>query len=107
MCDNCALVQSGLGGDPPELIPPMVDDGMIPPATVQDDIDRAIVTIALKQFAHDYIDAGEHIASLDSTDVIAQLIIMSNMVNVTDRVGRLIDSIGNNVIKPVNDNGES
>lgn len=107
MCDNCALVQSGLGGDPPEIIPPIVDDDMIPPATVQDDIDRAIVTIALKLFAYEYIDAAEHIVSLDSTDTMAQLIIMSNMSNVTDRVVRLINSIGTNVITPVNENGEN
>lgn len=103
MCDTCTVVLSGLTVDP-EIIPPIITDDMIPPAMVHDEIDRAIVGMALTRFANDYIDVAAHIASLESTDVMAQLIIMSNMTNVTDRVVRILDSIETNIIAPVCDN---
>lgn len=103
MCDTCTVVQSGLTVDP-EIIPPMVTDEMIPPAMVHDEVDRAIVAMALNRFAQDYIDVAGHIAGLRTTDVMAQLIIMANMTNVTERVVRILDSIETNIIAPVCDN---
>lgn len=108
MCQYCTAVKLGLAAQP-EIIPPVVDDAMIPPATVNDDIDRAIVTMALKRFALYYIDVAEHIVERESTDPAAQLIIMSNMTNVTERVVRLIESIDSSIVEPVCDtkNGEN
>ena len=77
----------------PEIIPPVVTDEMIPAAIVVDSIDAILVIMALSTFADEYLTVAERIATDPRTTAYAQLVIMSNMTNVSERIVRLIESI--------------
>lgn len=85
----------------PEIIPPVVADEMIPAAIVTDTVNACIVIMALDAFAHDYIETAGDIASDPRTTPYAQLVIMSNMTNVTERTVQLIESIRQTIGAPV------
>ena len=82
----------------PEIIPPVVTDEMIPAATVVDSIDAIIVIMALSRFADEYLTTAESIAANPDTTPYAQLVIMSNMTNITERTCRMIEAIESTTI---------
>lgn len=81
---------------------------MFPALTVNDSVDATLVVCALEQFGHDYIDTAVDIMLDPRTSDYAQLVIRSNMQNVTERIVRMTNAITDSMVTPVpSDNKEN
>lgn len=85
MCETCYT-------DPEVVTEPPADD-MIPALTVPDEFDKAIVVSALYRFGDNYITEAEAVAASDKCTMPARIQHITNMLNMTDRIARMIDSL--------------
>jgi len=78
--------------DPP-ILPGYQDDEVFPPLVVTDEINALIVTTALQNFASDYIATAEELAKHPDCSLKAATIHLANMVTMTERVTKMVQTI--------------